>query len=323
MSLQETTWNDLPAFSLESDAMHVVIVPQQGGKIASLVDKRTGREWLIQPTELPIPSIPYGAPYIDHDVNSWDEMFPTIVECPYPVDGAYKGNHLPDHGEIWAMAWDVIETESDTLGLRVSGRALPYTLIRRAHLTSPDVLELRYEVQNTGDEALYYLWAAHPLFAVDTQTQIVLPEQVTELVNVHDVPPWGAHGNRYAFPHPQTNDGKDWDLRRIGPAELVDCRKFFVPPEVRVDWAGLRQDDNGSWLKLSWDAGQNPYLGLWIDEGTYVKVPTAAPEPMNGYYDSLETAYRNQQVASLEPGETARWNLRVELNDGTRPITAK
>ena len=140
------------------------------------------------------------------------------------------------------------------------------------------------------------------------------------MVNVHDVPPWGAHGRRYAFPHPQTRDGKAWDLRRVGPAELDDCRKFFVPPEVQVNWAGLRQDDNGSWLKLSWDAAQLPYLGLWIDEGNYATVSTAALEPMNGYYDSLATAYNNDKVSSLAAGETAQWIVTVQLNDGTLPI---
>src|SRR3972149_4618856 len=99
MSLSQSTWYDLTSWTLENDAMRVMIVPQQGGKIGSIFDKRINHEWLIQPTQFPIRTVPYAAPYIDYDMNSWDEMCPTIVTDTYPADGAFKGNALPDHGE--------------------------------------------------------------------------------------------------------------------------------------------------------------------------------------------------------------------------------
>ncbi len=319
MTPVKSKWHNFDAYVLENDAMRVIIVPERGAKIASIFDKRINREWLIQPTRFPVPVVPYRADYLPYDMNSWDEMFPTIVTDTYPVEGKYRGNPLPDHGEVWALAWSA-STDGHTLTVTVEGRALPYRLSRKATLESTATLRLDYSVANTGDETLYYLWAAHPLYAMDLQTEIVLPPEVNELYNVHEIPPWGAHGRRYAYPHPETSDGKQWDLRRVGSPALNTCRKFYVPPELSVSWAGFRQLDSGAWLRMDWDAGKLPYLGLWIDEGAYATVSTVALEPTNAFYDGVTIAYNNNRIATLATGETATWAVTVWLDDGENPI---
>lgn len=305
-------WYDLNAYTLESDALRVVIVPERGAKIASLVDKRLGHEWLIQPTRPPAPEIPYAASYVEYDINAWDEMFPTIVSDSYAPAGAYHGAALPDHGEVWPLPWEAAVSEGG-LHTSVSGRALPYRLERTARLETATRLRLDYRVTSLAEEALYLLWSPHALFAADEQTEIMLPAEVTSLYTAHDVPPWGAHGTRHAFPHPQTSDGKTWDLRRVGPPALRDCRKFYVPPELSVDHAGLRQRDTGAWLRLSWDAAALPYLGIWIDEGLYVTVTTIGLSPSNAFYDNVNRAIALGRVAPLGAGETRAWSLAVEL----------
>jgi galactose mutarotase-like enzyme len=320
MLVAQSHWHNLDAWTLENDAMRAVIVPEQGAKIASIYDKRAGHEWLIRPTETPIRLAPYAAPYPDYDMNSWDEMFPTIVAVQYPVPGRYYGVSLPDHGEVWAMRWTTESADNSKVTLSVEGRALPYRLVRSATLEDPATLRLRYRATNTGSEAFAYLWTSHPLYAVDEQTEIMLPLRVNEVYNVHNVPPWGEHGKRYGWPHPQTSDGKLWDLSRIGPATLHDCRKFYVPPDVPVGWAGLRQRDTGAWLRMDWDKARQPYLGIWIDEGVYATVPTVALEPTNAFYDGLVVAYENNRVDFLEPGASADWELTVRLDDGREPI---
>jgi galactose mutarotase-like enzyme len=321
-SIRESAWHNLSAWTLENDAMRVVIVPKLGAKIASIYDKRVKREWLIPPTHTPIRPIPYAASFSDYDMNAWDEMFPTIIPVSYPVDGAYKGRMLPDHGEVWALPWAKESGGPGELVLSVHGIALPYRLERAASLESPSTLRLRYSVTNLGSETMPYLWAAHPLFAVDEQTEIVLPSQVSEVYNVHNRDPWGEHGRCYPWPKATTDDTNNWDLSHIGPAILKDCRKFYVKPELPVGWAGLRQRDTGAWLRLNWDSAKLPYLGIWIDEGTYATVPTVALEPTNGFYDGLTTAYNNQQISQLAPAEFHQWSVNVRLDDGQNEISA-
>jgi galactose mutarotase-like enzyme len=319
MTLQQSHWHNFDAYTLENDAIRVVIVPERGAKIASIFDKRANREWLNQPTQFPVPTVPYGAGYIDYDMNSWDEMFPGIVTDTYPAAGAFKGNVIPDHGEVWAMAWTP-RTEGDALTLTVEGRVMPYTLSRKATLQGDSTLRLDYSVTNNSNESIYFLWASHPLFTADEQTEMVLPPEVTQLYTSHPVPPWGEHGTLHGFPHPQTSDGKKWDLRRVGSVDLKDCRKFNTPPDVAVGWAGLRQLDNGAWLRMDWDAAKLPYLGIWIDEGTYAPFCTIAFEPSDGFYDLLTRAYENQKVASLPAGQTRTWMVTVTVDAGKNPI---
>jgi galactose mutarotase-like enzyme len=312
MSLTTSRWYDFDAYTLESDVLRVVFVPARGAKIASIYDKRVGREWLIQPTRPPARDIPYDADYSQFDMNAWDEMFPTIYADRYPVPGKYKDAFLPDHGEVWQRDW-ASGAAGESLALSIEGQALPYTLTRTTSLLAPDTLLLNYRLSNHAQETLHYLWAAHPLYAVDAQTEIVLPPSVTTLYNVHDAPPWGAHGSLFDYPHPHTTDGKAWDLRRVGAASLKSCRKFYVLPDQPVSWAELRQSDSGASLRMEWDARLLPYLGLWIDEGTYATVPTVALEPTNAFYDGATLAYGQGRIATLAVGATADWWVRLKV----------
>lgn len=175
-------------------------------------------------------------------------------------------------------------------------------------------LRLEYEVTNLGQDPLVYLWAAHPQFVAGPDTQILLPDEINEVCNVLPSERWGPVGTRYAWPEAVDRTGKVWRLDRVGPEAARDCRKFYVPPEQRVDHAGLKCHKTGRQLVMSWSAEKTPYLGLWIDEGCYNTVSTVALEPASGYFDSLETAAGLGRTPVLQPGESHEWLLTVRLS---------
>ena len=107
-SLTETMWLGQPALALDTPVLRLVTVPGMGAKIVSLYDKRHGREWLVPPTERLFGPVPYGVQFDAQDMSGWDEMFPTIDACAYPLPGAYAGAALPDHGEVWPLPWAVM-----------------------------------------------------------------------------------------------------------------------------------------------------------------------------------------------------------------------
>lgn len=301
-----TTWHDFPALALEDERMRLVVVPHLGAKIVSLLDKKHSREWLAPPMR-PLKQTAYGADFVGQDMSGWDEMLPTIVACDW------EGAHLPDHGEVWSIPWQVDEARA-ALSLSVDGVAIPYHFTRSATLVALATLELRYTLANTGQAAFPYLWAAHPQFAADAHTRIVLPPEVTRLVNVIDPDPvWGRAGVSCAWPQAVAANGQALRLDRVGPAENRACRKFYLPPEQPISWCALADEALGCQLRLDWSPSENPYAGLWVDEGAYNTAPVAAPEPSNGYYDSLERAVSNRRVAWLDRGQTVRWALRVNL----------
>lgn len=297
-------WHGFTGYVLENDALRVVIVPELGAKIASLVDKVADHEWLAPPTH-PVRARGYGDTFIDHDMAGWDEMFPTINACPSPHDPSVT---LPDHGEVWALPWDVLTAAENRLELQVLGRALPYHLSRTAALDEKLGLTLAYSLKATSDTPVDFLWAAHPLFNADEHTRIELPDSITQVINVADHPLWGAPDRELAYP---LTPGIAQRLDRVGDPSRKDYRKYYVPPDQSVASAALVQEDKGRALSLSWTGTFAPYLGVWVDEGTYSRGTTVALEPSSGYYDSLTLAIANKRATVVMPGAVKTWRLEV------------
>jgi len=317
--LLATSWHDQPAWALESDALRVVTVPGMGAKLVSLVHKPAAHEWLLGPADRPFRPVPYGASFVDQDMSGWDEMFPTIEACPYPGEGPYAGAALPDHGEVWALPWDVTDAADGRLTLRVEGRALPYRLTRTLSLPDARTLRLDYAATNTGDAPLAALWAAHPQFAVTPATEVRLPDAVADVISVGALPAWAPVGMRLAWPVASDPDGQPFPLDRVTSAALRRSRKVYLLPEQGVSWAALVEPGAGHWLRLEWDPAQVPYLGIWADEGHYNPALTIALEPSTGFYDSLARAWEAGRVPVLSPGDTLTWGLTVRVGLGDAP----
>ncbi len=300
-------WHGFAGYALENEHLRVVIVPELGAKIASLVDKASGHEWLAPPTH-PVRAREYGDTFIDHDMAGWDEMFPTINACPSPHDPA---KHLPDHGEVWAMPWHLLDGHGAMMTLRVGGRVLSYVLTRKAALDGA-VLRLEYHLKSLSDTPIPFLWAAHPLFNADQHTRIELPAPLTQVVNVADHPLWGAPDRILDYP---LMPGIAQRLDRVGDAARKDYRKYYIPPEQPVASAALVQEDIGRRLEMSWHDVFAPYLGVWVDEGMYSRKTTVALEPASGYYDSLTLAMANHRAATLPAGSVMTWWVEARCGD--------
>jgi galactose mutarotase-like enzyme len=321
VSLEKTTWHGLSAWALESELLRTVIVPELGGKLVSLVDKRNQLEWLVDAGLRPFQPVPYGASFVEQDMSGWDEMFPTIVACAYPVRGEKYGTPLPDHGEVWTQPWTVEPAQPGLLRLGVLGKALSYRLIRTLSFSNDATLRMHYELKNLSSDRVPYIWAAHPQFVCGDQAEILLPPQVTEVCNT--IPAewgWSAPETRFGWPEAVNVNGQRVHLNYTGPASLRQARKFFVLPGTRVGWAGLVRHPAGDWLRLDWDPTEIPYLGIWVDEGALNHTTVAALEPTTGFYDSLEVACQKNEVSILEPGATHTWTLTVRTGSRLHPF---
>ncbi len=291
------------------------MVPALGAKIVSLVDRRGDFEWLPGPMPgRPLRPVAYGAPFAEQDMAGWDEMFPTILACPYPGPGPQHGVPLPDHGEAWALPWGVTRAADGELTLTLEGRALPYRLTRTATLGPTDTLTLHYTLENLGDDPMPTMWAAHPQFLAGADCRIVLPPELTVVVNTAgpDVG-WGPREARYTWPEATAPDGRSVRLDQVGSPALRQGRKFFAPPDARPSWAEVRQGESGHSLRLAWDPAEVPYFGLWVDEGLVNSQAVVAPEPTTGWYDDLALAWEKGEVTVIPARGVRRWTLFVRL----------
>ncbi|MCO6452876.1 MAG: hypothetical protein J5I90_18985 [Caldilineales bacterium] len=317
-NLQRAGLFGYPGWRLESRDVRVDVLPPAGGKITSLFAKRTNIEWLLQPDDSnPFQVFDYGTEYNPNQCGGWEEMFPTILSCPYPAPGPWQGIQLPDHGELWTLPWQDEGTGDGVIRLTVDGKALPYRFSRSIAIDGGNEVILQYKVANMGDQPLAYLWTPHPQFVLEPGSRIILPAEATEVVNVFpDDDVWGAVGTRNSWPVILRQGEKPIHQDIIAPSSLKRGRKFYLPPEQAISWIMLMQPD-GSSLRMSWDVGAQPYCGVWIDEGFLNKKSDVGLEPATGYYDELGMAWRNNRVAVLPAGASVTWPVRLTFGSET------
>jgi len=285
---------------IESEAVRAEVVPELGGKIVSLLYKPTGKQWLLDAGSRVLRQPDYGSAFTDWDMSGWDECFPTINAC------SFAGTELPDHGEVWPLPWNC-EVKEGTIACAVDTVRLPLRLTRTLSMPSPDTLRLAYRADNLhGESETPFLWAAHPQFAVDEPTRVLLPESMREMLCVFGGRELTA-GTKYPVDA----------IRELWPDVTGDGRKFYYAGALDADsgWSGLYGRDSRSYLLLRTSPADVPHLGVWIDEGMFNDRSVCALEPGIGYYDSLERAAANGTAGLLAPGGCREWQLDIVLGD--------
>jgi hypothetical protein len=283
--------------TLRSSQISVEVDVARGAKITSLRSLPSEREWLLQ-SPTPTGEEPcYGSVFTDIPLSGWDEMLPTVDACSYPGGGV----ELPDHGEAWSRPWRLVEQTSTSLTCAIDGVALDYHFRRRIRLDGPR-LSMSYRLSTQRPDGLAALWAPHPQFRALPGTMLQLPGDVNRLDS-------RADGDTGAFRQVDIGSGGlDW--RQVVPAGTG--LMLYAEPDVRVSSAVL-SDPDGSWLRMAWDSDAAPYFAVWMDHGRYAAEPVVCPEPMTGYYDSVELAERQGRVLRVPPTGPAEWNLEVTV----------
>lgn len=264
---------------LENDEVTVVVLPELGGKIASLVSRATGREWLWRNPHLVYRRAAPGDSYVAlHDTGGIDECFPTVA----------SSLGFPDHGELYAQAWAVEELREERIVMSARGVRAAYRFRRTLRLGRAAAgVELDYEVENLAERELPFVWCLHPLFAIEPGMGIELP----------DVTP-------IRVPDPRQ------------PEFAPSATKRFAGPLVRGDVA-LRTADGREALRLRFDTAEIPFVGLWQNYAGWSGANTEpyfnlALEPSIGDADSLEDAQARGTAALLGAGARRTWRVALE-----------
>src|SRR5207342_3441412 len=152
-------------------ALGLTVLPEYGGKLSSLRDLRTGREWLWRHPRQSYAKFPYGVTYVQTaDTGGWDECFPSVAQCEYP-DAPWQGVLIQDHGELWSQVpMLTVDENADyvRLHMRWQGTRLPYTFERTITLQpNSSRLHFEYQATTTADLPLKVIWSAHPLLAIE------------------------------------------------------------------------------------------------------------------------------------------------------------
>ena len=289
---------------IETHAMRVVVTPSFGARVVSLIDKRTGRDWMAPGSESA--STGEDAVYLGAEAVGWDECFPTV--SPWDASRTPWQRTLRDHGDLWGRPWHV-QAETET-ALTTGFDAKDFRFVRALEIHDAQ-LQATYAVENLGGSSLPWMWALHALLAVTPEDRLVLAD--VDQVEASFLERKGQSISPRRLPWPGPSDNVPLALDRIHPATATFAGKLYASNVARSH-ASIGHE--GSWLEIGWLAADTPHLGLWLNYGGWPQVgPThhIAIEPTTAPVDHLGEAIVSKTARSLEPGETHRWAVSLTL----------
>lgn len=92
--------------TLQTDAIRIVVVPETGAQITSLMDFN-GHEYLASGFSPRPDNLPLYASFNDGGLGGIDDCLPAVAADIYPNEPGV-GWAIPDHGEVWQRPWQVI-----------------------------------------------------------------------------------------------------------------------------------------------------------------------------------------------------------------------
>lgn len=300
---------------LANSALRVTVLPLLGGKIAS-IQIPSGAELLQQPLR------PYAAraPFMSFDASDasgWDECLPSVAACE--VSTASGTISVPDHGDFWQVAWEILSQSGTELEMSADGFSLPLRFRKTLQLEG-DRLHIAYRVQNLSSKPVEYVWSAHPLFAVDPGDRIVLPDSIREVtVEGSARDRLGRRGTTQGWPEARLPNQEIADLSIAGKITDGIGDKLFAPSPGE-GWCAIERKRLKRRIELRFNPEVLPFLGLWICYGGWpengaTRQQCVALEPCTAQGDSLATAVAQGRARTTGPLAEEQWSL--ELRTGS------
>ncbi|MGN6126691.1 MAG: hypothetical protein ACTHON_09010 [Humibacter sp.] len=237
--MKRTAPAQAPADALATDTISIssaaldVAVESLGARISSVVDRRTGTEFLL--------STPWAdetwepVALADGTSVEWHRRYPGGWHTLVPHAGDERtvdGIEHPFHGEASWRTWSLMHSDDGACTQQVVLRTVPLRVIRRVSIEESTV-RVEQRVENLSPEPVGFTWTEHPALG----PAVVGPRAtVTTSDAVLDV----------SFP--QGDEGVS-GFRTVSVGE---------PGEVTIT-----EPDSGAFAVLRWDARLLPFLHVW------------------------------------------------------------
>jgi galactose mutarotase-like enzyme len=298
---------------LRSAEIEVTVVPREGGRISSLRSIQSGLEFLTQAR----PDRPAVEPGLEASFQCGpcagaEECLPTVGACTDCADGP-----APDHGDFWQVPWQVDSHVRRRLEMHAIGFSRPLRFERVMGVNGASLL-LSYKVINVGPEPLSFLYAWHPLFAVEAGDRVILPAEVSDVTLFYSRE--GAPGGEkrsLLWPILQNHEG----LRDLSVAVAPDheTAEMIYTRKLHVGRCGLFRRNQGQGVVISYDSSRLPYLGVWLCFGGWPvsgpepKQVAIALEPTTAPCNTLSAAERAGLAVEIDPGCSFAWDMQVDM----------
>ncbi len=325
--LRRITHQGFEALELTNGQIYLVVLPELGGKIASIRHMASGTEWLWSNPHLSYRKPVFDASYIrEFDFGGLDECFPSVAPAFYPT-APWAGTPVPDHGELWSQPWKGGLAQSTgqrvTLALACHGVRFPYRFERTITIEAGSATaRLDYRVANLSPFVFPFVWSIHPLLPLSPGMKLMLPVGVAQVRVDFSTEDWlGKTGELQSWPTVIGRDGQAVDMSQIPPPSFGRGVKLFTLPlqgrspveTVLADAAGERS------FCFRFLPTEITHVGVWINCAgwTPLDLPpyyNLALEPCIGASDSLNVAVNQwREHGVLGPSEEKTWSLEIAL----------
>ncbi len=296
------------ALVLENRRLRVVVLPELGGKVWSVVDKANDLELLWTNPRVPPRHVAFGASYDDSFFGGWDEL--------YPNDEAedLAGERFPDHGELWTLPWEWSVGQSDEGAWIEIGVRTPISSSHATKILSlgSDAAELvtRYRLENTGIRAQPFLWKSHVAVRLHEDSRLDLG---AETVLLHDFGIPRARGAVPTFSWPDLSaQGRSFDMREL-PAADSGRSEFLLATRMSDGFCSVHHPHLGVRLRLEFDLAQLPSCWTFASYGGWRGLHVLVLEPCTGYPLSVREGVAAGTHQVLAAGETREWSLTARV----------
>jgi hypothetical protein len=126
------------------------------------------------------------------------------------------------------------------------------------------------------------------------------------------------YGRTYDFPNAQLADGSKFNLSIVPEKNNFGYQKYYFLGKVTQGWCILYDPAEKLNIGLSFPKEQVPYLGMWLNEGSWDGQYNIAPEPATGAMDSITAAKLWQTGSVLKAGQSLDWYLNIGFKEGTK-----
>ncbi|GGH17253.1 aldose epimerase [Silvibacterium dinghuense] len=300
------------SLELRTEALQVIVAPAEGGRITSVISLDSGLEFLLQPHRpfWPLQPARHNI-FLQGACAGIEECLPTVSACNL------NGEQIPDHGDFWQMPWEILSVPTKTtLSLCAEGFSRPLRFRKDISLHDSS-LSIAYCIKNIGEQATDFLYATHPLLAIDSDSWIVLPQEVSNLTlhsSLHDR--LGAPGENVRWPA-----ANPYSQRLDHLAHSIEkTADMLYTGRLNHGWCGLYRTLHRQGLVMRFDTSKLPYIGLWICQGGWPenentpKQYAFAPEPTTAPCGSLRQAREKDLATPLMPGESFRFTIEFHLS---------
>ncbi|HEY1684629.1 MAG TPA: hypothetical protein VGG19_07705 [Tepidisphaeraceae bacterium] len=291
---------------LRNEFVEIAVAPALGGKIISLKDCRSRREWMWHPGDcLKLFRNSAGDAFEKSAMVGADECLPSVAGC------RVNGHTISDHGEVWRSGCEEregregFEGDKNEIALRRSLKSLPLDFSRTIRLRG-NVVEMRYELLNRADSAQDYLWAFHPLMRIEQGDRIELDASTVRV----ETTSWkeDKRADTWAWPLPRA--GIDLANMQLGSEPAY--AKVFVETGGRGK-AAIVNSLRGERITFEFDSPHISAIGIWLTRGGWNGYHHVAIEPASAASDSLADAITENRCKPIAPRERVEWMFRISV----------